>query len=113
MTFRAQGMRAWLLQRLSSVYMAVFIVTVLVWYLVTDTVSYSAWRELMGQPVVAVAVVLFFCSLLIHAWVGMRDVLIDYVPIMGLRLVILLGIAVFLVAMGIWVAFILISVVKI
>ena len=112
MTFRAQGMRAWLLQRLSSVYMAVFIVTVLVWYLVTDTVSYSAWRELMGQPVVAVAVVLFFCSLLIHAWVGMRDVLIDYVPIMGLRLVILLGIAVFLVAMGIWVAFILISVVK-
>lgn len=112
MTFRASGMRAWLLQRLSSVYMAVFIVTVLIWYSVTDAVSYSAWRELLGQPVVAVAVVLFFCSLLIHAWVGMRDVLIDYVPIMGLRLVILLGIAVFLVAMGIWVAFILISVVK-
>jgi succinate dehydrogenase hydrophobic anchor subunit len=43
----------------------------------------------------------------------MRDVLIDYMPIMGLRLVILLGIAVFLIAMGIWVAFILISVVKI
>ena len=59
------------------------------------------------------AVVLFFGSLLIHAWIGMRDVLIDYVPIMSLRLVILLGIAVFLIAMGIWVAFILISVVKV
>ena len=92
--------------------MAVFIVTVLVWYLVTDAISYSAWRELLSQPVVAVAVVLFFGSLLIHAWIGMRDVLIDYVPIMSLRLVILLGIAVFLIAMGIWVAFILISVVK-
>jgi len=113
MTFRASGMRAWLLQRLSSVYMAVFIVTVLLWYLVTDAISYSAWRELLGQPVVAVAVVLFFGSLLIHAWIGMRDVLIDYVPIMSLRLVILLGIAVFLIAMGIWVAFILISVVKV
>jgi succinate dehydrogenase / fumarate reductase membrane anchor subunit len=113
MTFRASGMRAWLLQRLSSVYMAVFIVTVLVWYLVTDAISYSAWRELLSQPVVAVAVVLFFGSLLIHAWIGMRDVLIDYVPIMSLRLVILLGIAVFLIAMGIWVAFILISVVKV
>lgn len=113
MTFRAQGMRAWLLQRLSSVYMAVFIVMVLVWYVASDTITYIAWRELLAQPVVAVAVVLFFCSLLIHAWVGMRDVLIDYVPIMGLRLVILLGIAVFLVAMGIWVAFILIAVVKV
>jgi succinate dehydrogenase / fumarate reductase membrane anchor subunit len=113
MTFRAQGMRAWLLQRLSSVYMAVFIVAVLVWYVVSDAISYTAWRELLGQPMVAVAVVLFFCSLLIHAWVGMRDVLIDYVPIMSLRLVILLGIAVFLMAMGIWVAFILISVVKV
>jgi succinate dehydrogenase / fumarate reductase membrane anchor subunit len=112
MTFRASGMRAWLLQRLSSVYMAAFIVAVLLWYAMSDATTYTAWRELMGQPVVAVAVVLFFCSLLIHAWVGMRDVLIDYVPIMGLRLVILLGIAVFLVAMGIWVAFILISVVK-
>ena len=113
MTFRASGMRAWLLQRLSSVYMAVFIVTVLVWYLVSDAISYTAWRELLSQPVVAVAVVLFFGSLLIHAWIGMRDVLIDYVPIMSLRLVILLGIAVFLIAMGIWVAFILISVVKV
>jgi len=113
MTFRAQGMRAWLLQRLSSVYMAVFIVAVLTWYLVTEDITYSAWRELLGQPVITVAVVLFFCSLLIHAWVGMRDVLIDYVPIMSLRLVILLGIAVFLIAMGVWVAFILISVVKV
>ena len=113
MTFRAQGMRAWLLQRLSSVYMAMFIIGVLVWYLLTDTISYNTWRELLAQPVIAIAVVLFFCSLLIHAWVGMRDVLIDYVPVMGLRLVILLGIAVFLLAMGVWVAFILISVVKI
>jgi succinate dehydrogenase / fumarate reductase membrane anchor subunit len=113
MTFRASGMRAWLLQRLSSVYMLAFIVVALVWYAMTDAISFTAWRDLLGQPVIAVAVVLFFCSLLIHAWIGMRDVLIDYVPIMGLRLVILLGIAVFLIAMGIWVAFILISVVKV
>jgi succinate dehydrogenase / fumarate reductase membrane anchor subunit len=113
MTFRASGMRAWLLQRLSSVYMAAFIVAVLLWYAMSDAITYTAWRELLANPLIAVAVALFFCSLLIHAWIGMRDVLIDYMPIMGLRLVILLGIAVFLLAMGIWVAFILISVVKI
>lgn len=113
MTFRASGMRAWLLQRLSSVYMLAFIVTTLCWYALSDTVTYTAWHELLANPVIAVAVALFFSSLLIHAWIGMRDVLIDYMPIMSLRLVILLGIAVFLIAMGIWVAFILISVVRI
>ena len=113
MTFRASGMRAWLLQRLSSVYMVVFIVAVLLWYAMSDAITYAAWRDFLANPVIAVAVALFFSSLLIHAWIGMRDVLIDYMPIMGLRLIILLGIAVFLVAMGIWVAFILISVVKI
>ena len=113
MTFRASGMRAWLLQRLSSVYMVVFIVAVLLWYAMSDTISYAVWRDLLANPVIAVAVALFFSSLLIHAWIGMRDVLIDYMPIMVLRLIMLLCIAVFLIAMGIWVAFILISVVKI
>ncbi len=113
MTFRASGMRAWLLQRLSSVYMVAFIVAALLWYAMSGTITYTAWRELLANPVIAVAVALFFSSILIHAWIGMRDVLIDYMPIMGVRLVLLLGIAVFLIAMGIWLAFILISVVKI
>ena len=113
MTFRASGMRAWLIQRLSSVYMVAFILVGLLWYALSDTVTYAVWIELLANPVVTVAVALFFSSLLIHAWIGMRDVLIDYMPIMGLRLILLLGIAVFLIAMGIWLAFILISVVKI
>jgi succinate dehydrogenase / fumarate reductase membrane anchor subunit len=113
MTFRASGMRAWLLQRLSSVYMVAFIVATLLWYATSGTISYTVWRELLANPLIAVAVALFFSSLLIHAWIGMRDVLIDYMPIMGLRLILLLGIAVFLIAMGIWLAFILISVVKV
>jgi succinate dehydrogenase / fumarate reductase membrane anchor subunit len=113
MTFRASGMRAWLLQRLSSVYMVAFIVVALLWYATSGAVTYTEWRELLAHPVIAVAVALFFCSILIHAWIGMRDVLIDYMPIMGVRLVLLLGIAVFLIAMGIWVAFILISVVQV
>ena len=113
MTFRASGMRAWLLQRLSSVYMVAFIVVTMLWFATSGAITYTEWRDLIANPVIAVAVALFFASILIHAWIGMRDVLIDYMPIMGIRLVLLLGIAVFLIAMGIWVTFILISVVKV
>jgi succinate dehydrogenase / fumarate reductase, membrane anchor subunit len=110
MTFRAQGMRAWLVQRLSAVYLAVFLIAVVIWYFSTGEYSYDQWRHLVGHPLVNVALALCFIALLVHAWVGMRDVLVDYVPAMGLRFIILIGIAATLVAMGVWTALLLMSV---
>lgn len=110
MTFRAQGMRAWLLQRLSAVYLALWLLTAGAIWLWHGAWDYAGWRALLGHPVVNISLALFFLSILIHAWVGMRDVLVDYVPRMGLRFVILIGMAAYLLAMGIWAALILLSV---
>lgn len=110
MTFRAQGMRAWLLQRLSAAYLAAFLIAVLIWYFSTGSYTYTQWRELVGHPLVNVALALCFMALLVHAWVGMRDVLVDYVPAMGVRFFILIGVAATLVALGVWMALLLISV---
>lgn len=110
MTFRAQGMRAWLLQRLSAAYLAAFLIAVLVWYFNTGSYTYVQWRSLVGHPLVNVALALCFMAVLVHAWVGMRDVLVDYVPAMGLRFFILIGVAATLVALGVWMALLLISV---
>jgi succinate dehydrogenase / fumarate reductase membrane anchor subunit len=113
MTFRAQGMRAWLLQRLSAVYMALWLAAAgLVWWW-HGAWDYTAWINLLAHPFVNISLALLFISILIHAWVGIRDVLVDYVPRMSLRFVILIGMATYLVAMGIWAALILISVVRI
>ncbi len=106
-------MRAWLIQRLSAVYLSLFLLYVLFWWLTTDRLSYTEWRQLIGQPFMAVALGLFFSALLVHAWVGMRDVLVDYIPHIGLRFFILIGVALFLLALGIWVALILVAVVMI
>lgn len=113
MTFRAQGMRAWLLQRLSAFYLAVVVLAVLIWWFTTDSINYEQWRHLIGHPLVSVALALFFMALLFHAWVGIRDVMVDYIHNIGIRLVLLLSIAGILLAMAVWTTFILLSVVNI
>lgn len=111
MNWRAQGLRAWLWQRVSAVYLAVFILTSLLVLGLDAPRGYLAWRALFAHPLVGVAVVLFFAALLIHAWVGIRDILIDYVPRQGLRFALLGLVILGLLAMAVWVLMIILSVV--
>jgi succinate dehydrogenase / fumarate reductase membrane anchor subunit len=51
-----------------------------------------------------VAVLLFFVALLLHGWIGLRDVVIDYVHPLGLRMAVLGAVALGQIALGLWVA---------
>lgn len=112
MSIHAQGVRAWLLQRLSGAYIGLYLVIALITIGIGPTLDFVRWHGLMSQPVVSIATLLFFFFILIHAWVGIRDVLVDYVQFQALRFSILLVLALGLLAMGIWVSMILLSVVQ-
>lgn len=103
MIWRASGFRAWLLQRLSAVYMALFIGMFVLHLALAAPGSYQEWRDWMALPFVVVTTSLFFAALLIHAWVGLRDVIMDYVRPLGVRFVLLALVAAALLAMGLWV----------
>ncbi|MES9902973.1 MAG: succinate dehydrogenase, hydrophobic membrane anchor protein [Sedimenticola sp.] len=79
MSRQASGLRAWALQRVTAVYLGLYIIYLLAYLLFSGPESYEAWRDYVSNPVAAVAMELFFVALLIHSWVGVRDVLIDYV----------------------------------
>ena len=97
------GLRAWLVQRASAVYMLLFIVFFLAHFAVDPPHSYSAWHAWMTSSGVRVITTIFFAALLAHAWVGLRDVLMDYVHAATAR-VALLGLVGFgLTAAGVWV----------
>jgi succinate dehydrogenase, hydrophobic membrane anchor protein len=57
-----------------------------------------------------VAFGLFALALLLHAWIGVRDVILDYVKPPALRLALLAAVALFLLANGLWLAGILMEV---
>ncbi len=112
MTWRAHGMRAWLLQRLSAAYLATYIIASLILFMICPVDSYTSWRDAFANPVMNIGTLLFFVALLIHAWVGMRDILIDYVHPTMLRFALLNALMLALLSMGIWVTFLLFSVIK-
>ena len=98
----ASGLRAWMLQRVSAIYLALCFISVLTLLLAQRPVTYDAWRAWIAHPAVNIACLLFFIALVIHAWVGMRDVVIDYVRSTGARFVLLVGVAASLLAMLVW-----------
>ena len=106
------GLRAWLWQRLSALYLAVYLLLFLLHMLTDAPGSYSEWRASLSDPWVALAMILFFMALLMHAWVGIRDVIIDYVQWSALRLIMLALTGLGLLACGLWVLDILLAVMK-
>jgi succinate dehydrogenase / fumarate reductase membrane anchor subunit len=104
MSRHATGLRAWFLQRISAVYLTGFSLFLLGLFLLAPPVDFAQWQALMAAPAMQVASLLFFVNLLIHAWVGFRDVLIDYVPLTPLRLTLLSLLGFGLIACGLWAA---------
>ena len=103
MSRAAQGLRAWLLQRFTAIYLAVYLLVMAGSLLSAHSLSYSQWRELFRLPWTSVATVIFAMAVLLHAWVGIRDVLIDYVHAVWLRLLLLALTGLLLLASLLWV----------
>jgi succinate dehydrogenase / fumarate reductase membrane anchor subunit len=80
------GLRDWLAQRITAAIMAVYTVIVLVVLIGGAPITYAVWQDLFSQGWMRVATLLFAASLAWHAWVGMRDILMDYVQPAGTRL---------------------------
>ena len=80
------GLRDWLAQRVSAVVMVLYVLVLGVALGAARPVDYAAWKGLFSQGWMRLATLLFFVSLFVHAWVGMRDILMDYAKPVGLRL---------------------------
>ncbi len=85
------GLRDWLAQRITAVIMAVYSVIVVFVLFSSKPITYGVWRDLFAQGWMRVATLLFAVSLAWHAWVGVRDILMDYIKPDGLRLSLQVG----------------------
>jgi len=79
------GLRDWLLQRVTAVVMLVYL-ALLVAFLLGMPSGYDNWREFFAQTWVRVWSSVTILAVLMHAWVGVRDIWMDYVQPVCLRL---------------------------
>ena len=112
MSLHAQGMRAWLLQRLTAVYIALYTLSMIGWITFSAPVRHTDWQILMTTPLILIASVIFYLSLFVHAWVGVRDIMVDYIKHGAVRFVLLTALALFLTALTVWLLLIVITLVK-
>ncbi len=92
-----------MVQRFTAVYMLLFIVFALLHFIFDRPRSYAEWQHWITGPFVLVATAVFFVALLLHAWVGLRDVMLDYVRVLPLRIALLAALAFVLIGLGLWV----------
>ena len=92
------GTGTWLLQRGTAVVMALM-VPWLAWQIsAAAPLDYGVWKSLFAPLWMRLVMLLFTVALALHAWVGMRDILMDYVRPLGLRLALYLIVIVTLAA---------------
>ena len=102
-----RGLDMWLLQRASAIYMVLFSLVFLVWVASLPTLDYLTWRALFAPLGMKIAFFMFIAALLVHAWIGLREIAIDYVRCAGctvLRLSLNFVIAVLYLACLVWTA---------
>lgn len=95
------GLIEWLIQRLTAVYMAVFVVYVVIATGGLD--GYQQWRGWFADGIVRWSWMLFYLSVLWHSWIGLRSVFLDYIKPFWLRLSLTLGSGVALLLLALWV----------
>ncbi len=80
------GLRDWLSQRVTASLMALFTLVVIVQVLLPGEMGYDKWAGIFAAQWMKVLTFVVIVSLLYHVWVGMRDVWMDYVKPVGVRL---------------------------
>lgn len=96
------GMRDWLAQRITAIIMAIYTIILLVCFLTASDFSYEGWAGMFSMQwfkMVTFVVVLALCY---HAWVGIRDIWMDYIKPVALRVTLQVASIVWLVACAGW-----------
>lgn len=80
------GLRDWLAQRVTAVVMTAYTLLVVALLAGIPRIDFGAWRQMFAPQWMKLATLLFLASLCLHAWVGVRNIFMDYIKHSGLRL---------------------------
>jgi succinate dehydrogenase / fumarate reductase membrane anchor subunit len=82
------GLRDWLAQRITAVVITLYVALVIVMMFARggEPVDYAAWHSLFARGWFRVVSFVFLIAVYYHAWVGLRNIFMDYVKPTGVRL---------------------------
>ena len=97
------GLRDWLAQRATAAILALFTLLVLAQVLMSrGPVGYDLWAGIFSPQWMKALTFAVIVALIMHVWVGMRDIWMDYIKATWLRLSLQVFTLVWLVACAGW-----------
>jgi succinate dehydrogenase / fumarate reductase membrane anchor subunit len=92
------GLKEWIIQRVTAIVMVVFTIILLVDYCITGSATYEGWSALFANQFMKLLSLLALFSLFYHAWIGVRDIWMDYIKPVSIRLTLQVLTVLYLVA---------------
>ena len=96
------GLRDWLAQRVTALLMALFTIVLLAQVLLAKKLDYYSWAGIFSSQWMKTLTFVVIVSLMYHAWVGLRDIWMDYIKPVGVRLALQVFTIVWLVGCAGW-----------
>ena len=85
--FSRSGLRDWIIQRVSAVVLALYVITLFVFFIINPGLNFATWQNFFYNPFMQIFSFLALLSLVAHAWIGVWTIFTDYVNPKGLRIV--------------------------
>jgi len=80
------GLSDWLMQRITGVVITLYVLLLLGILLFKPGMDLQGWSELFGRTAFRLVTFAALVSVFLHAWVGMRNILMDYAKPTSVRL---------------------------
>lgn len=96
------GIHDWLLLRAAAMVMTLYVIYILGFLVMSGTLTFDIWRDFFASSFTKVFTLLTLFSILVHGWIGMWQVLTDYIKPLALRLMLQLVVVVALLVYAIY-----------
>jgi succinate dehydrogenase / fumarate reductase, membrane anchor subunit len=104
------GLKDWLAQRITAVVLVIYTIVLGIAVLAGPPLAQASWKALFSGAFIKVLTLLAFVALAWHAWIGVRDIYMDYIKPTAIRLTLEVATIIVLFAYVIWAANILWSI---
>lgn len=106
MSLGTTGLRDWVIQRVSAVFLAIFLLSLTYYWVTHPNLEAAQWQLFFQMQWVKISVILALLSLVLHAWIGIWTIVTDYIHLYCIRIFVLSLVALFLTGNFIWGLFI-------
>jgi len=81
------GLHDWMIQRVSAVVLAAYVIYLSVFIFSNSNLQFSVWQELFAQTGFKIFSFIAIASLCFHAWIGLWIISTDYMNSLAIRMI--------------------------